>query len=55
MAAHRDNSAGLFRYIRIMDWARERYTVGGILPLTVQGEPAAYRRIENAAWDKYVA
>ena len=43
------------RYLKIMDWARKRYTNDGVLPLHDRGyQPSAYLRIEDAAFRKYI-
>lgn len=42
------------RYLRILRWARNRYTVNGILAVIVRGQPTRYSRIERAAFDKYI-
>jgi hypothetical protein len=43
------------RYLRIMEWARKRYTIDGSLTVSIGDIPSAYARIERAAWDKYMA
>ena len=43
------------RYLRLMHWARRRYTVNGSLPVSIGTTPAAYTRIEAAAWRKLTA
>lgn len=46
----------LERYSKIVEWARKRYTRGGILVLAeAGGVPSVYSRIEAAAWNKYAA
>lgn len=42
------------RYLRIVRWARSRYTLDGVLAVSVGGLPSAYSRIERAAWDRYM-
>ena len=42
------------KYLRLCDWARKRYTLNGSLPVWVGDHPAPYKRIEEAAWRKYM-
>lgn len=43
------------RYLAIVNWARARYTVGGVLMIADRGMvPSTYSRIERAAWDRYM-
>lgn len=42
------------RYLKIVAWARKRYTRAGRLVISIGGEPQAYKRIECAAWDRYM-
>lgn len=44
------------RYLQLMAWARRRYTYAGRLVLRTRNRtPSVYTRIENAAWNKYMA
>jgi hypothetical protein len=45
-----ENSA---KYLRLMAWARKRYTKGNRLVTYIGGEPSVYNRIERAAWARY--
>lgn len=42
------------RYLRIAEWARARYTTNGVLELSKGGVPSRFKRIENAAWKRYM-
>lgn len=42
------------RYLSIVQWARRRYSRGGLLTISVGGAPAPYSRIETAAWARYM-
>lgn len=42
------------RYLKIVSWARARYTNCGTLIVSVGGAPSIYSRIENAAFQKYM-
>jgi hypothetical protein len=42
------------RYIKLMAWARERYTVDGVLTVMIGNQPTAYTRIEQAAAAKFL-
>lgn len=43
------------RYLKIVDWARARYTRNGFLILDIGGKPSPYSRIEQAAFARYIA
>lgn len=43
------------RYLRLAQWARKRYTHSGVLVWSRGRYLGAYARIEEAAWDKYMA
>jgi hypothetical protein len=42
------------RYLKISTWARNRYTVNGLLTTYHGGVPTVYTLIEQAAWNKYM-
>jgi hypothetical protein len=42
------------RYLRVVKWADRRYRHGGLLTLSVGGQPAPYKRIETAAARRYL-
>jgi hypothetical protein len=42
------------RYLRICHWAMNRYTVDGVLIVSVGGVPSRYERILMMAWDRYL-
>jgi len=42
------------RYLRIVSWARSRYTTAAGLIVSTGGCPSIYSRIENAAFEKYM-
>ena len=42
------------KYQRIVQWAKNRYTIDSILILDIGQVPSVYSRIENAAFIKYV-
>jgi hypothetical protein len=42
------------RYRRIVEWARSRYTVKGLLIVDTGGIPSIYSRIEDLAFNKYL-
>lgn len=43
------------RYLRIVHWARDRYTDSdGYLVKSVGRVPSVYTRIEAAAWNRYM-
>ncbi len=52
MTTHHDR---FDRYLNIVKWARDRYTIDGMLTLSIGGKPCIYKRIETAAWHKYLA
>jgi hypothetical protein len=41
------------KYLRLMAWARKRYTKNNRLVTYIGGEPSVYNRIERAAWARY--
>lgn len=43
------------KYLKLMEWARERYGYEGNLITYVGGVPTKYTRIEIAAWKRYMA
>jgi hypothetical protein len=43
------------KYLRLCNWARNRYTDCGQLVTFNGNEPAPFTRIERAAWRKYMA
>lgn len=45
---------GVDRYLRIVRWARLRYTRNGYLVISAGGKPSVYSRIEIAAWSRHV-
>ena len=43
------------RYLRVVYWARARYTdKTGLLIISSGGNPSRFTRIESAAWRKYI-
>ena len=50
-----NSKANTNRYLKLMLWAKKRYTVNGIITLTVGFTKAEYLRIEEIAWIKYMA
>lgn len=46
--------ASFYRYLSIVEWARQRYTVAGVLVLSTGGKQSTYSRIESAAFEKYM-
>lgn len=52
MTAHADR---FDRYLAIVNWARARYTIDGVLVLSIGGTQGIYKRIETAAFQKYLA
>jgi len=42
------------KYLKLVNWARDRYTRNGALKLTTGGKPHAWLRIENAAYERYL-
>jgi hypothetical protein len=42
------------RYLKLMRWARRRYSAGGQLVLSVGARPSRYSLIENAAALRYL-
>ncbi|NCC39320.1 MAG: hypothetical protein EOM21_07700 [Gammaproteobacteria bacterium] len=49
------NQPRIARYLRVVNWARRRYTHDGRLTTFRAGQPAIFTRIESAAWAKYMA
>jgi hypothetical protein len=45
----------LDRYLKIVVWARKRYTTNRMLEIHRGGILSIYSRIEEAAWQKYCA
>lgn len=43
------------KYLSIVAWARNRYTIAGVLVIDTGGVPSAYSRIEDAAFKKYAS
>ena len=43
------------KYLRLVRWARNRYTVEGWMIISSCGIPSTYSRIEAGAWNKYLA
>ena len=43
------------RYLKIVNWARDRYTRNGHLPLLIRGEIAPWVYIEKLAYARYIA
>lgn len=43
------------RYLKLVKWARKRYTTDRMLTLYRGNVPTAYTLIEAAAWEKYIA
>ena len=43
------------RYLKIVNWARDRYTRNGHLTLLIGGELAPWVHIERLAYARYVA
>lgn len=43
------------RYLKIVDWARTRYTRNGFLPLMIGGKLAPWVHVEMLAYDRYIA
>jgi hypothetical protein len=41
------------RYLRLVHWARRRYTVGNRLDVSIGGRATRYKRIEQAAFARY--
>ncbi len=42
------------RYLKVVCWARTRYTIDRILIISVGGFPSTFSRIEKLAADKYL-
>lgn len=42
------------RYLKVVQWARDRYTEDGHLVYSVGNVVTKYVRIEKAAWRKYM-
>jgi hypothetical protein len=42
---------GAARYLRLVYWARKRYTRGGVLDIT---PGRAFHSLERAAWSRYM-
>ena len=42
------------RYLKIVEWARLRYTRSGVLIVSVGNHPSPYTRIEKMAAQKYL-
>lgn len=47
-------TASVDRYLRIVNWARDRYTRNGCLKISSNGRLSRYSRIESLAYDRYV-
>jgi hypothetical protein len=45
-----NKQAKLNRYLRLVEWARKRYTVDGVLDITPGRK---YDLLERAAWSRY--
>lgn len=43
------------RYLKIIDWARNRYTANGVLHLNTGDILSRYSLIEKWAWNRYMA
>ena len=43
------------RYLKIVEWARNRYTVNGLLHLNTGDILSRYSLIEKMAWNRYMA
>jgi hypothetical protein len=43
------------RYLKLVKWARNRYTRNKILNMSSGNVPSIYVRIVSAAWSKYMA
>ena len=43
------------KYIKVMEWARKRYTVDGVLIQYIGLYETTYTRIERLAWNKYIS
>ena len=43
------------KYLRIVKWARRRYTINGALTISMGGNPSIYARIERAAWNRHMS
>jgi hypothetical protein len=52
MIAHNRNAYD--RYIRIVEWAKQRYTINGSLVLYVGDAPSPFTIIERLAWGRYI-
>lgn len=42
------------RYLKIVEWARRRYTRNGVLITYIGTTPSRYTEIEGMAWTKYI-
>ncbi len=42
------------RYERLMNWARNRYTEGSRLVVSIGAQPSRYARIEDMAAERYL-
>lgn len=42
------------KYLRLVQWARKRYTKAGALVISIGGRPSIYSLIEQAAWARYM-
>lgn len=42
------------KYLKVVYWLRNRYTVDGRLVISIGGSPSQYKRLETTAWNKYM-
>ncbi len=42
------------RYLAIVEWSRKRYTVNGLLTVSIGHTLSIWSRIERSAWSKYM-
>ncbi len=42
------------RYLRIVEWAENRYRVGNSITVYIGDKPTAFKRIETAAASRYL-
>ena len=43
------------KYLKVVEWARKRYTSHNLLVIRTGEQDSVYTKIENLAWDRYLA
>ena len=43
------------RYLKVVNWARDRYTVNGALRISTGSELSEYSKIEATAYERYLS